>query len=571
MYWSQNMRLVECVPNFSEGRSQKVIDAIADAIRSVEGVTLLDVDPGKSTNRTVYTFVGEPDLVLEAAFQSIARAAALIDMRKHKGAHPRMGATDVCPFVPVSGVSMEECAELARRLGKRVGEQLEIPVYLYAEAAAVPERRNLADVRQGEYEGLAERMRTGFRPDFGPEEFNAAAGATVIGARPFLIAYNVNVNTKAQKLANEIALNIREGGRAKRDDSGAIVKDAEGKTVKVPGLLPACRAVGWYVEEYKQAQISINLVDYRITSLEHAFDQCCVEAQKLGLRVTGSEIVGMVPLEPILQAGRHYLRKQGRCTGVSEKELVDSAIMSLGLADVTSFDPRKKIIEYAIDSPDKLLRHLSVEAFADELASESPAPGGGSVAALCGTLSASLTTMVAALTFGKKGFEHLNAEMDQVAIRGQSLKEGFLKAIDADTLAFNKIAAARRMPKTSAEDAAIREAAIEEANKEATIVPFSVVCLALEALQLAEEVAAKGNPNTLSDAGVAGLTAGSAGEAAYYNVLINLPSIKDREFRQSVARKAQETIAELRHRSRALHERVSNRLVSEAGLATVSA
>lgn len=565
------MRVVECVPNFSEGRNQKVIDGIADAIRSVEGVTLLDIDPGKSTNRTVFTFVGDPERVLEAAYQSIARAASLIDMRKHTGAHPRMGATDVCPFIPVSGVTMEECAELARRLGKRVGDELEIPVYLYAEAAATPERRSLADVRQGEYEGLAERMRSGFVPDFGPPDFNAAAGATVIGARPFLIAYNVNLNTKNQKLANEVALSIREGGRAKRDSSGAIVKDEQGKSVKVPGLLKACRAVGWFVEEYKQAQVSINLVDYRQTSLEHAFDECCAQASRLGLRVTGSEIVGMVPLEPILQAGRHYLHKQGRCAGVPEKELVDAAVTSLGLTDVASFDPAKKIIEYAIAPAEKLLRKMRVDEFADELSSDSPAPGGGSVAALCGALSASLSSMVASLTHGKKGFEHLNVEMDEVGLRAQQLKEGFLKAIDADTAAFNKIGAARRMAKDTDEAKQLREAAIEDANKEATIVPFSVVCLALEAVTLAEIAAEKGNPNTLSDAGVAGLTARSGGEAAYYNVLINLPAINDMDFRASIAKKAEITMGELRQRSRSLHEKVVKKLSKDAGVVAPAA
>lgn len=564
------MRLVECVPNFSEGRNPKVIDAIAEAIRAVEGANLLDVDPGKSTNRTVFTFVGEPEPILEAAFQAIRKAATLIDMRKHSGAHPRMGATDVCPFIPVSGISMEECAELARRLGRRVGEELGIPVYLYAEAAASPARKSLADVRQGEYEGLAERMKTGFTPDFGPSDFNAAAGATVIGARPFLIAYNVNVNTKSQKLANEIALNIREGGRAKRDASGAIMKDASGVTVKLPGLLKACRAVGWYVDEYGQAQISINLVDYAQTSVEHAFDECCNQASKLGLRVTGSEIVGMIPLEPILQAGRHYLKKQGRCEGVSEKELVDTAVVSLGLADVAAFEPSKKIIEYAIAPQEKLLRDMRIVDFADELASESPAPGGGSVAALCGTLSASLSAMVANLTHGKKGFEHLNDEMNLHAVHGQLLKSGFLKAIDADTRAFNKIADARRMPKDSDEAKAARLAAIEEANKEATTVPFAVVNLALDAIQLAEKVAERGNPNTLSDAGVAGMTARTAGEAAYYNVLINLPSIEDREFRDSIGRKVEVAIADIRSRSQSLHEKITKKLQAEAGLVTAA-
>lgn len=554
------MPLVECVPNFSEGRNQKVIDAIAEAIRSVDGVTLLDVDPGKSTNRTVMTFVGEPECVLEAAYQGIAKATSLIDMRVHKGAHARLGATDVCPFIPVSELTMEDCAELARRLGKRVGNELKIPVYLYAEAASVPERSNLADVRQGEYEGLAERMRKGFAPDFGPTEFNAVNGATIIGARPFLIAYNVNLNTKSPKLANEIALNIREAGRAKRDDSGNIVKDKAGSTVKVAGTLKACKAVGWYVEEYSQAQISINLVDYRQTSIEHAFDECCRQAEGLGLRVTGSEIVGMVPLEPMLQAGKHYLKKQGRPTGVSERELITSAIISLGLSDITEFDAAKKIIEYAIAPTGKLLRNMTVCDFADELSSESPAPGGGSVAALCGALSSSLSSMVASLTFGKKGFTHLNDEMDAIACQAQNLKANFLRSIDDDTDAFNKIVEARRLPKDSDQAIAIRNQAIEDANKQATLVPFHVLSQSKEALDLANKVREKGNPNTLSDAGVAGASARTAAEGAFYNVLINLREISDTNFQQDISSKAKNLIQEIRQSSEKMHQEVMEKL-----------
>lgn len=342
------MRLVECVPNFSEGQNQKVIDSIAQAIKAVEGVELLDIDRGKSTNRTVFTFVGEPEHVLEGAFQAISRAASLIDMRKHKGAHPRIGATDVCPFVPVSGITMEECVALAEKLGERVGKELGIPVYLYAEAAQTEARRNLADIRQGEYEGLSDRMKNGFKPDYGPSDFNAAAGATVIGARKFLIAYNVNLNTRSAKLANDIALNIREAGRAKRDKDGNIVKDASGATVKVPGTLVATKAVGWYVDEYQRAQVSINLVDFEKTSMHSAFDECCAEADKLGLRVTGSEVVGLVPLEAMLMAGRHYLAKQHRSTAVSEAELVNAAVLSMGLSDIAPFEPSKKILEYRI-------------------------------------------------------------------------------------------------------------------------------------------------------------------------------------------------------------------------------
>ena len=555
------MRLVECVPNFSEGRNQKVIDAIAEVISAVEGVRLLDVDPGKSTNRTVFTFVSEPDLAVEAAFQAIAKAASLIDMRAQKGEHPRMGATDVCPFIPVAGLTMQDCAELARRLGKRVGQELGIPVYLYAEAAACPERRNLADVRQGEYEALAERMQKGFHPDFGPHEFNPGAGATAIGARPFLIAYNVNLNTRSKKLANEIALSIREQGRSAKDGAGNIIKDAAGQTVKVPGTLKACKAVGWFVEEYGRAQVSINLVDYLQTSVETAFDECCRQAEKIGLRATGSEIVGMLPLEPLLQAGRYYLKKQGRSTGVSERELIDSAIMSLGLSEVSAFDPAKKIIEYAIAPAGKLLRNMSLVAFNDELASESPAPGGGSVGALCGSLSASLSSMVASLTFGKKGFEKVNGLMEETACQAQSLKDKFVRAIDEDTDAFNRITAAGRLPKDSPENMEKRLAAIESAQKEATLVPLKVLKLALEAVDLAEIVAEKGNPNTQSDAGVAALTARAAGDAALYNVLINLPGVADSDFVRDIKAEALELGAKLRIKTDSLHVQVLKKLL----------
>lgn len=556
------MRLVECVPNFSEGRNKKTIDAIAEAIAAVEGVELLDVDPGASTNRTVFTFVGEPDQVVDAAFHAIARAAQLIDMRTHSGAHPRMGATDVCPFIPVAGVTMQDCVELAKRLGKRVGEELKIPVYLYAEAAAQESRRNLADVRQGEYEKLAERMRNGFVPDFGPKEFNATAGATVIGARKFLIAYNVDLNTRSPKLANEIALSIREAGRAKRDDAGNIVKDAAGISIKVPGRLEATKAVGWYVDEYQRAQISINLVDFEKTSIHQAFDACCEEADKLGLRVTGSEIVGMVPLTPMLDAGRHYLTKQGRCTGVPESELVNTAVLSLGLSDVSKFEAQKKIIEYRIAPQEKLLRNLSVAGFADELSSESAAPGGGSVAALCGALSAALSSMVANLTHGKKGFESVYPLMNDVAEKAQRLKQQFLLAIDEDTRAFNAISEARKHPKDTEDNKKRRDEAIEQANKNATLVPLGVLERTVDAVALINDLIEKGNPNTLSDAGVAALTARTAADGAYYNVLINLPSIKDDQFKADVRRRADKAAESVRASAEALHVKVVTRLQS---------
>jgi glutamate formiminotransferase/formiminotetrahydrofolate cyclodeaminase len=545
------MRLVECVPNFSEGRNEKVINAIADSIKAVNGVKLLDVDPGYSTNRTVVTFVGEPESVVEAAFQAIATASKLIDMRKHSGEHPRMGATDVCPFVPVSGISMEECAALSETLAKKVGEELKIPVYLYANAAKRPDRESLADIRKGEYEALPTKMKDdSFIPDYGPREFNATAGATVIGARPFLLAYNVNLNTKSKKLANEIALNIREAGRAKKDSDGKAVKDAAGNAVKVPGILKACRAVGWYVDEYERAQVSINLIDHKVTSLHHAFDASCEEAEKLGLRVTGSEVVGMIPLEPMLEAGKHYLRKQGRSTGVSESELVTIAIQSLGLSDLVPFERNSKIIEYKVRSDAKLLTDRTVTGLIDELASESPAPGGGSVSALCGALSAGLSSMVANLTFEKKGFEKQKSLMDATANKAQRLKEFFVKAIDDDTAAFNQIVNARRMPKNSADEIQRREEALFQANVRAIEVPMSILLSSEELLKLAEIVLRDGNQNSLSDAGCAVLNAVAAGEGAYMNVLINLAGLsrdgREGEFRKKLLDESERAIARLR-------------------------
>jgi glutamate formiminotransferase/formiminotetrahydrofolate cyclodeaminase len=557
------MRLVECVPNFSEGRNKKSIDAIAQTIATVEGVELLDVDPGASTNRTVVTFVGDPEAALEAAFQAIAKAAQLIDMRQHRGAHPRVGATDVCPFVPVTGVTMADCVELAKRLGDRVGKELSIPVYLYGEAAQSEDRRNLADVRQGEYEMLAERMRNGFNPDFGPRQFNAATGATVIGARKFLIAYNVDLNTRSAKLANEIALDIREAGRAQRGADGNIIKAADGTTLKTPGKLPATKAVGWYVEEYQRAQISINLVDYEQTAIHTAFDQCCKEAEKLGLRVTGSEIVGLVPLMPMLMAGRHYLSRQGGCTGVPEADLVGNAASSLGLSDVAPFDPRKKIIEYCVAPKEKelkLLKDLNVAAFVDELSRESPAPGGGSVAALCAALSVALTSMVANLTFAKKGFEASRPLMNDLAGQAQKLKAEFIAAIDDDTKAFNSIGAARKLPKDTDDNKRLRDQAIEQANKDATMVPLLVLEKAVQAIEIAEMVASKGNPNTLSDAGVAGLTARAAADGALYNVLINLQSLSDQTFTSAIRQRALMAAEQVRQKAEMLHAETVSRL-----------
>ena len=439
--------LVECVPNFSEGRDKSVIDAIARAISGVSGARLLDVDAGVDTNRTVYTFVGTPASVSEAAFQGAVAAAALIDMSKHQGAHPRMGALDVCPIVPVSGVTMDQCVETAQALGHRLAEALSLPVYFYEYAATRPERRNLADIRAGEYEGLGRKLADpAWAPDAGPARFNERLGATVVGAREFLIAYNVNVNTRDQKLANEVALNIREAGRLKRDSKNQVVTDDQGRELRVPGRLKAVRAIGWYIEQYRQAQVSINLLSYRTTPLHEVFETTREEAAKLGLVVTGSELVGMTPLEPLMEAGRFYLRKQGRSTGLPEHELVELAIRTLGLSQLSPFDPGKRIIEYAVRVPAPLVS-MTIEQFVDEVSSNSPAPGGGSVAALAGGLGAALAAMVANLTVGKAGYEPAWKSLSSLAERAQALKASLLNAVDDDTKAFDDVLAAMRLPK----------------------------------------------------------------------------------------------------------------------------
>jgi len=540
------MKLVECVPNFSEGRDEGKIRAIVREIEAVPGVKLLDVDPGASTNRTVVTFIGSPEAALEAAFRAIAKAAEVIDMRAHKGAHSRIGATDVCPFVPVSGVTMDDCVLLARTLGGRVARELGIPVYLYEAAARKPERRNLASVRSGEYEGLPEKLRDpAWAPDFGEPAFNARSGATVIGAREFLIAYNINLNTRDRKFAHEIALSLRESGRAKRDRDGNAVKDAKGQSVKVPGKFREVKAVGWYIEDYGRAQISVNFTNYKVSPPHLIFDEASKLAGKLGVRVTGSELVGLIPKEALLMAGRYYLEKQGKSPGVPEGELIRMAVLSLGLNDVAPFDPAKKIIEFQFRETGRSLVSLPLREFSDELSMDTPTPGGGSVAALCGALSASLSSMVANLTVGRKGYEEAGQEMRDTAVRAQALKDSLLDAVDRDTRAFNKVMDALRLPKTTPEQAREKDAALEEATKEATLVPLEVLEWSVEAAALAKTVAAKGFRSSLSDAGVGGLTGAAAGEGAFYNVLINLPGIKDEAFGARVRRKAERLKAEL--------------------------
>jgi glutamate formiminotransferase/formiminotetrahydrofolate cyclodeaminase len=533
------MKLVECVPNFSEGRNREKISAITKEIKSTPQVNLLDVDPGESTNRTVVTFIGSPEGVKEAAFKAIKKAAEVLDMSKHKGAHSRMGATDVCPFVPVSGVTMEDCIQLAQELGERVAKELGIPVYLYEEAAQKPERRNLSNIRTGEYEGLSEKLKDPeWAPDYGKPVFNPKAGATVIGAREFLIAYNINLNTRDRRLAHEIALNLRERGRAKRDKDGNIVRDAEGKTIKIPGKFKAVKAVGWYIEDYEIAQISINFINYKITPPHVVFDETIKEAEKIGLRVTGSELVGLIPKEALLMAGRHYLTKQGKSPGVPEEDLIKTAVSSLGLDDVAPFDPQKKIIEYQFKEVESSLLDFNLREFANELSVDSPAPGGGSTAALCGALSASLSSMVSNLTVGKKEYKNVQKDVKEIAVKAQSLKDEFLRAVDLDTIAFNKLMEAYRLPKKTEEQKEERAQAVEKALKEATLVPFGVLEKSIKALDLAREIALKGNKNSLSDAGVAGLTAQAAAEGGYYNIKINLPNLQDNKFKSKIKKQA---------------------------------
>jgi glutamate formiminotransferase/formiminotetrahydrofolate cyclodeaminase len=525
--------LVECVPNFSEGRDRSIIDAISRAISAVGGVRLLDVDPGADTNRTVYTFVGEPGPVAAAAFRGAEAAAQLIDMSKHQGAHPRMGALDVCPIVPVSGITMDECVEVSRALGRRMAEALALPVYFYEFAATRPERRNLADIRAGEYEALAKKLADpAWKPDAGPSAFNARLGATVVGAREFLIAYNVNVNTRDQKLANEVALNIREAGRLKRDAKGDVVKDAAGQDLRVPGRLKAVKAIGWYIEQYRQAQVSVNLLSFRTTPLHEVYETAREEAAKLGLVVTGSELVGLTPLEPLVEAGRFYLRRQGRSTGLPERELVEIAIQSLGLAQLSPFDPGKRVIEYAVRMPGPLVS-MTVDRFVDEVSSNSPAPGGGSVSALAGSLGAALAAMVANLTVGKKGYESAWAPCSALAERAQSIKSGLVAAVDEDTRAFDDVLAAMRLPKATEAEQKARQDAIAAAYEKATSVPLATARLCLQALELCEEAAARGNRNSASDAGVGALLAKAGLEGALLNVRINLPSVREGAFKKA--------------------------------------
>src|SRR5215510_11626343 len=559
-------KLIECVPNFSEGRDQNVIRQITDAIESVEGVSLLDVDPGASTNRTVVTFVGDPDATVEAAFRGIKKAAELIDMRKQKGAHPRMGATDVCPFIPVSNVSWDEAVECANRLGKRVGEELKIPVYLYERVARDKTRSNLAVIRAGEYEGFFEKIKQPeWKPDFGPAVFNEKSGATVIGVRDFLIAYNVNLNTKSVRRANSVAFDAREQGRVKTEDgtpSGKPVLDASGEPVRMPGTLKHVKAIGWFVKEYGIAQVSMNLTNIEETPLHAAFDACVESAAKRGLRATGSEIVGMVPKKSLVDAGRYFLRKQKWSEGASEEELIDVAIRSMGLSELKPFDPKEKVIEFKIESAgvEKSLVKMNLREFCNETLSDSPAPGGGSVAALMGALGVSLGGMVANLSAGKRGWDDKLEYFSGWAVKAQSLKDELLALVDEDTAAFNRVMDAFALPKESAEEKSARAAAIEHATKCAADVPLKVMETASKSYELLAEMAERGNPASVSDVGVGALATRACIEGAALNVRINLAQLKDEKFKTALAQRVRNVCADSVAKCEQISRVVENKL-----------
>ena len=558
-------KLIECVPNFSEGRDLDVIRQITGAIESMDGVALLDVDPGATTNRTVVTFVGGPEAAVEAAFRAIQKAAELIDMRKHKGAHPRMGATDVCPFVPVSNVSWEEAIACAHQLARRVGDELNIPVYLYERAAKNKSRLNLSVIRAGEYEGFFEKIKDPvWKPDFGPVVFNEKSGATVIGARDFLVAYNVNLNTKAVRRANSVAFDVREQGRIKTEDgtpSGKPVLDAKGRPAHIPGMLKHVKAIGWFVEEYGIAQVSMNLTNIEETPLHAAFDACAEAASKRGLRATGSEIVGMVPKKCLMDAGRYFLRKQKWSEGVAEEELIDIAIRSMGLSELKSFDPKEKVIEFKIESAaKKSLLKMNLRQFCNETLRDSPAPGGGSVAGLMGALGVSLGGMVANLSAGKRGWDDKLHYFSNWAVKAQQLKDELLLLVDEDTAAFNKVMDAFALPKDSAKEKTARSAAIQAANKHAAEIPLRVMQTAFKSYEILTEMAKKGNPASISDVGVGLLAVRACIGGAAMNVRINLAALKDEKCKSTLLKKLQQISAESDSRFKEINNVVEKKL-----------
>lgn len=538
----ENKRLIECVPNFSEGRDMDIIRQITDVIGSVGGVRVLDVDPGRDTNRTVVTFVGEPDDVCEAAFLAVKKASEIIDMSKHTGAHPRMGATDVCPLVPVAGVTMEETVKYARKLAARIGEELALPVYCYEEAAFEEKRRNLANVRAGEYEGLRQKLEDpAWKPDFGPATFSQSAGAVIVGARDFLVAFNVNLNTTSTRRANAIAFDVRERGREKRDGdpfTGKVVRDADGNPVMIPGSLKSVKAIGWYIPEYGFAQISMNLTNIGITPVHVAFDEVCRKADARGIRVTGSELVGLIPLKAMTEAGKYFLHKQNRSAAVSEKELINTAIRSMGLSELKTFNPEEKIIEYILE--DKKVSKLvdkTVSGFVWETSSDSPAPGGGSVSAAMGAMGAALGTMVANLSSHKRGWDDRWQEFAMMAEEGAKIQQRLLDLVDEDTNAFNMIMQAFELPKSNEEEKKRRAVAVEEATLQAIIVPLTVMKVAAGSFSLLKSMVEKGNPNSVTDAAVGVLATRACIRGAGMNVRINAAGLKNRE-------KAAELVAE---------------------------
>ena len=532
------MKLIECVPNFSEGADLSIIKSITDKIESINSVELLDVDPGKDTNRTVVTFVGSPEQVIEAAFLAIKEASFLIDMSKHRGEHPRMGATDVCPLVPVANVTMEECIKYSKILAKKVGDELQIPVFLYESSSNLAYRKSLSDIRKGEYEGMEDKMKSKkWTPDFGPDNFNSKTGCTAIGARNFLIAYNVNLNTKDKKMASDIALDVREAGRARRDKKGKILRNKDGKMLKKAGKLKHTKAVGWYIDEYKKAQVSMNLTNYLETPIYKAFEEIRKQANKRGLRVTGSEIVGLVPKKSLIDSGIYYLKKQNKPISIPNKEIIHTAIDSLGLNDISPFEQNKYIVENRIKHSTPLV-DLSLSDFADEVSIESPAPGGGSVSSSVGALSAALVSMVSNLSFNKKGYEKNNNKFENIGIEAQKIKRKLISLVDEDTRAFNNIMESFRLPKKNNEQINKRNKMIEDATKYAIEVPLNIMREAYKSIILSKKIAKIGNKNSLSDSGVAAELSYAAINGAYMNVLINLKDLKDISYSKDVTKKA---------------------------------
>ena len=560
-------KLVECVPNFSEGRDQNKIGGIVKQMSDVPGITVLDVDPGSNTNRTVVTIVGSPEAIGEAAFQGIKRASEVLDMSQHSGTHPRMGATDVCPFIPVSDVTIEECVVLSKQVGNRVGDELGIPVFLYEKSAQKDNRVKLPDIRKGEYEGLAEKLTdSNWKPDFGPAKLHIKAGATVMGCREFLIAYNINLNTKDHRLATDIAFELREAGRSKRTPNpnsknlldGEIVRNEDGSPIKVPGMFKDVKGIGWYVDIYNRAQISINFNNFKVSTIHDVFDAACKLANERGIRVTGSELVGLIPLEAMLMAGRHYLNKQNRSLGIPTADIVECAVQSLGLNDVTEFNPNVKIIDYAVQSEDRPLMNLVGKEFVEELSTNRPAPGGGSVSALAGALGAALSSMVAALSHEKKELLDLKPEMDEIGIEAQNIKDRLSFLVDEDTNAFNKVMDANRLSATNDEEQIAKNQAIEIANKYAIEIPLETAKKCFRVIELADTLVEKGNPNSVSDAGVAAEVALAGVSGACMNVLINLTSVEDDSYCDDMRNKVEDMMEKAESLQKVVFEKTMN-------------